>query len=92
MTTEPTITTLKLRPLVRWWAQQMERVLRENNDKRGWQSMPNWEIYRRMTEEFSEITQAMAGYHGNLIDELVDLANFAAFMAWNNRQGDGHAS
>ena len=75
---------LSPRPLVSWWAQQMERVLRRNDFKRGWEQMRHWAIHKRLVLELEELTQALAGTSdANLIDELVDISNYCAFMAWN---------
>lgn len=72
------------RPLVRWFAQQMERVLRENDHKQGCDKMDHWEIHWRISEEYEELTQVLSGARdGNAIDEAVDVANFCAFLAYN---------
>ena len=75
---------LSSRPLVSWWAQQMERVLRRNDYKRGWERMRPWAIHKRLVDELEELTQALAGTsNSNIVDELVNISNYCAFMAWN---------
>ena len=78
---------LKLRPLVVWFAQEMERVLQENDFKHGWQTMSNDSIYDRQKDELRELGLALASGHANLIiNKAVDVANFCAFMAWNEHR------
>lgn len=73
------------RPLVRWFAGEMEKRLKENDHKSGWNHMEKWEIHQRLAEEMEELTQALA-HGGDPIQECADIANFCAFLAWNMRQ------
>lgn len=77
------------RPLVRWFAQQMERKLRLNDHKHGWQSMSNPSIRERIAQELDEVDAVLAFSPPSpirLVDECADVANFLAFMAWNNKE------
>ncbi len=75
---------MEVREEVMWFAEKMERILRRNDGKGGWKGMKHWEIHERITQELEEVTQCLAGASDSYLpDELVDVANYCMFMAWN---------
>jgi hypothetical protein len=79
--------SLKLRPVVRLFAEAMERKLRANEHKGGWENADwNW-LYSRMTDEMCELARAarvaMTKPYGHppALDEAADVANFAMMIA-----------
>ena len=46
--------TVRLRPSVRWFAEQMELQLRENDHKPGWKHASKAHLYGRLREETLE--------------------------------------
>jgi NTP pyrophosphatase (non-canonical NTP hydrolase) len=77
---------MKLRPKVRAFAQAMERELRANDWKGGWEEMDKHEIISRLYEEMQELREEVLRPQASIIDaqvlkESVDVANFAMFMA-----------
>jgi len=48
-------TGIQLRPEVRWFAEQMEKTLRDNDHKGGWNEMSHWELVGRLEEEVAEL-------------------------------------
>lgn len=96
---------LELRPAVRWFAEQMELKLRENDHKGGWLGIGMEYAQRRMREEALKLEDAIlnfCGYHNTtarqiheskmcIVREAADVANFAMMIAdeWNPRQNEG---
>lgn len=79
---------MKLRPEVKWFAEQMELKLRENDDKPGWHDDLYPDLYRRLEEELQEVRDASmkTGWWDDrhkIIGELADVANFAMMLADN---------
>jgi len=81
-----------MRKIVKQFADEMERVLKENDYKGGW-GIENCSIQyleQRLIEEIGE-------YFGDIAnnsfepDELIDIANFCA-MIWDRRTGNVHNS
>ena len=83
------------RPSVQRFARAMEKVLRDNDYKDGWEEMTNEEIVDGLIEEATEIHVAF--YHRDvdkdlteedivgLVHEAIDTANFAHMLYDNNR-------
>ena len=46
------------RPPVAWFAEVMERKLKENDHKGGWDEESIWSLMARIAEEFSEVYEA----------------------------------
>ena len=66
-----------LRPEVLTFAEAMEKKLKYNDDKGGWQWMSLGEIAERIDDELEELTYALDnGKRGSAADEAVDVANF----------------
>jgi NTP pyrophosphatase (non-canonical NTP hydrolase) len=77
--------TLPLRPAVAWFAQAMERKLRENDHKGGWldDKCDLAFLLGKLTEERSELTRAIRerGTPEQCLDEAADVANIAMMIA-----------
>ena len=78
-----------VRPAVQRFAEAMEKILRENDHKSGWQDMEDSEIFDRITDERDELLLALNGYDDlktieKIKDEAVDLANFCMMLFDNN--------
>lgn len=73
---------LAVREPVQWFAEEMERKLRANDDRDGWKvGRLDW-LFDRLTEEVEELRVEVgrrAGLH--IIDECTDVANFAMMIA-----------
>jgi hypothetical protein len=86
---------LKLRPSVRRFAEEMERILRENDHKEGWGELTNEHLIDRMEDELKELHEEV--FHrtdyrhpdypdiAQAVHEAIDLANFAMMFYDNNR-------
>lgn len=73
-----------IRPQVLWFARQMERKLRENDHKGGWEDCSPSELVSRIGLEYTEILVAMQqGSRRAMADEAADVANFAMMIADN---------
>jgi len=71
----------------------MEAKLRANDWKGGWRGMSHHELLGLLDLEFEELTEAIAaGSAEGIIDEAVDVANFAMMIADITRAGEGEAS
>ena len=82
------------RPSVLWFADRMEAKLRKNDHKGGWKASELSELLVLLEKEVAELGQAAfrlacleitdSTIHG-VIDEAVDVANFAMMIADNAR-------
>jgi NTP pyrophosphatase (non-canonical NTP hydrolase) len=75
---------LELRPQVAEFAQEMERKLRENDYKGGWDVCSMTYLVRRLSEEVAELKDALinpAQEFPDIIGEAADVANFAMMVA-----------
>ena len=72
---------------LQWFSQKMERELRENDHKGGWQGCSDWFLFQRLLEEAGELAAVLSGAReGNAISEAADIANFAMMIADNIRR------
>ena len=82
---------IKLRPEVRWFAEQMELKLRENDWKGGWQAEQYIALFRRLEGETKELNELMVtnwdGQQDLVVQESADIANFAMMIADNASKG-----
>jgi hypothetical protein len=79
------------RPVVLWFAEHMDRVLRRNDHKGGWQSMSLGDLRDRLRQECIELEMALDAKPDSVaLDEAVDVANFAMMIA--DRLSDGQQS
>lgn len=88
---EPADNSVELRPEVAWFAQQMEKVLRANDHKGGWEADALEDLCCRAEEELDELHHALAVDDDatKVIKEAADVANFAMMIADNLRHGRG---
>lgn len=72
-----------IREPLRWFAEQMEARLRENDYKEGWLGEDDAWLLERLEGEAIELGEAMErGYqHDAVIHEAADVANFAMMIA-----------
>lgn len=78
--------TIGLRPEVQRFAALMERVLRENDHKGGWEEMSLSALLARLQEEVNELVIAAYPPRADKPEiscEAADVANFAMFIADN---------
>ena len=86
-----------IRPEVAKFAIEMEAVLRENDDKTGWDNMSIHALYSRIKGEFEELqreyilqTNALDGVNrrDRLRKEAIDVANFCMFLSHWSHEND----
>jgi len=71
-----------MRTEVSWFAGEMEKRLKANDNKGGWQSCSIWWLYKRLLEETGELAEVLSGARdGNSTKEAADVANFAMMIA-----------
>lgn len=75
-----------MRQPVKRFAQRMETVLQRHDPLKGngWHYMSTFQILSRLDEEIKEVSLILQNYRPEdkerLLDELADVANFAAFL------------
>jgi len=74
--------SILLRREVRLFADEMERVLRLNDQKEHWSYLPIEDLLDRLEEEVEELREALES-DGEVEIEAVDIANFAMMIADN---------
>lgn len=84
-----------LRPEVSWFATEMEKVLKANDGKGGWEMCNDDYFIKRMREELLELrieTFKKPVEPELIIHEAVDIANFAMMIAhkYHRRKGTEH--
>ena len=75
---------IKLRPEVRRFAEQMEKVLRENDHKGGWHNEHVYWLTQRLGDEHQELIHALIDHPDDIyaiVKECADVANFAMMVA-----------
>lgn len=83
---------VQLRPVVQWFAEQMELALRRNDFKGGWDGDSPEELAERIAEDLEELTVALnrrRSPHGweRVRLEATDVANMAMMVADHARLG-----
>ena len=77
--------TIELRPIVKWFAEQMELQLRANDWKGGWDDCPLAYLNGRLREETVELKWAIfppsEADREQVAHEAADVANFAMMIA-----------
>jgi len=76
------------------FAEEMERVLKENDHKDGWDSLDAYELLGSIDDERDELLQAMDTYFEHktpknlaaMLDEVTDIANFCMMIFDNYRE------
>jgi len=74
-----------LRPEVLRFAQRMEEVLRNNDDKGGWKGMDDYQILERIHKEVKELDEEVERPQVSVIPalackEAIDVANCCMFL------------
>lgn len=78
---------MEVRESVKWFAEQMESKLRENDKKGGWDNCNIYWLIKRINEETNELLNAVDLHRDlgdakeNIIREAADVANFAMMIA-----------
>ena len=74
-----------LRDEVAWFANEMERTLRDNDHKGVWHGMTLKQCLRRLRQETAELERAIEKKEtpARILREAADVANFAMFIADN---------
>ena len=82
-----------VRPETKWFAAEMEKQLKANDHKGGWQDCDIWWLFKRLDQEKYELVKAIMNlekywaeplsplYAAQLIKEAADVANFAMMIA-----------
>ena len=71
-----------LRDSVKWFATEMERVLKTNDYKGGWKNCTLQYLSMRLTQERKELKEAIKSNDAEeIINECCDIANFAMMIA-----------
>jgi NTP pyrophosphatase (non-canonical NTP hydrolase) len=76
-----------MREQVKWFAEQMENKLKENDHKGGWDNCNVYWLWQRLQDESGELLTAINLYRdlgadkNNIIKEAADVANFAMMIA-----------
>lgn len=70
-----------IRPVVMWFAKQMEDSLRRNDHKSGWSDIKSQDLINRIFDELDELVEA--NNQSDRIQESIDVANFAMMVADN---------
>lgn len=75
---------LPLRPVIKWFAEQMEATLKKNDHKTGWVNDDWDELYDRLIEEAKELYAVCGKFTKDksaIVGEATDVANFAMMIA-----------
>ena len=87
---------MELRPELQEFAEEMERVLRNNDHKSGWDSMSIHSLFERIKGEFEELQREYilmnnatdsGGRIHRMGHEAIDIANFCMFLHYNTLKG-----
>jgi hypothetical protein len=86
--------SVKVRPLVLWFAEQMEAALQRNDHKGGWHGDSPLRLMERLVQESAELEAALSGLvlparakPGRVRAEAADVANMAMMVADHFREG-----
>jgi len=82
---------IELRDSVKWFASQMERKLKNHDDRPGWEDQSIRWLYERLDEETGELLREINRLLENwsktniqrVVSEAADVANFAMMIADN---------
>lgn len=79
---------LELRPQLHWFAQQMERVLRENDHKGGWSGDVSVELFNSLLYKYVDLYLIAFPAKGDrdyddMVKMAIHVANFAMMIADN---------
>ena len=78
-----------MREQVKSFSKDMERVLKKNDEKHGWDNLTiHWLLYR-LKEETDELRMELTNQDkASAMREAIDVANFA-MMIWDNLRRGG---
>jgi len=79
----------EVRPVVKWFSEQMEAALKRNDHKGGWKGMLWDELIERIEDETKELKDECDSFpkdKDRVIKEAADVANFAMMIAENYGQ------
>lgn len=70
---------------VDWFADKMKKKLDAKSHKQSWQSLSSKTLLERIRKELRELEYAIENKYTpeDIIDECVDIANYAMFLAHN---------
>ena len=68
---------------VRYFSEEMERVLKRNDWKGGWESSTQQDLEDKLAEEIREYFE-----DGRDPEELLDIANFCMMLYWIKKKRD----
>jgi hypothetical protein len=75
-----------MRPTLKWFAEQMETKLQENDYKHGWENCTTSYLIGRLDEELNELKAGLVkGSPSQIVAEAADVANIAMMIADNNK-------
>jgi len=76
-----------IRESVMWFALEMEKKLRANDNKGGWATVHQGLLFSKLRIETGELYDAISDdYDGDVIKEAADVANYAMMIADNARE------
>lgn len=83
------INSLEVFRTLAWWNRRMEAKILKNKYKGFWRQAEIGYLVRRLHQEVLELSEAL-GTEGDVIDECVDVANFAMMLAdvWRQTHGE----
>jgi len=70
-----------VREEVKWFAERMEKVLKENDHKGGWKGIGVLDLFWTLQDEVRELEAALWYGEGDVVKECCDVANFAMMIA-----------
>jgi len=75
---------MKIRKEIEWFAEKMEKVLRKNDDKGGWEDEAPEYLINQVKVNLSQLERLPTN---RIIKCCVDIANYAMMIADNEKNG-----
>ena len=75
---------MKIRKEIEWFALEMEKVLRKNDAKEGWEQEDTEYLIDQMKDNLSQLERL---HTNRIIKCCVDIANYAMMIADNEKNG-----
>ena len=73
-----------MRKELKWFAEIQERKLKQNDYKHHWSNLSDDQLFHKLMMEMAELFEAISTWDSfEVIDECVDVANFAMMIASN---------
>ena len=76
---------MEIRKEIKWFAECMEKVLRKNDDKGGWEQEGTEYLIDQMKDNFIQLERLPT--NRIIIKCCVDIANYAMMIADNEKNG-----